>query len=159
MGLHETPLLFDFEVASSENLTFIPMAVRFNLDRAGRRISLAQWQRLPHEDRRLLARFPVDDDASAEFAHALGEMLRTHMGEGLESFAESFAPDLAPAWRDVQKVPAGVLHQAQLAGVAAPGVDQWARLAPFPRYVLAKLSRKREPNHDFMPALREFGLA
>jgi len=32
MGLHESPLMFDFEAVSSENLKFMPMSVRFNLD-------------------------------------------------------------------------------------------------------------------------------
>ncbi len=80
MALTEAPLLFHYEVESSEDLTFIPMCVRFNLDRFGLRISLAQWQLLPYEDRRLLARFPVDEDTEIEpnFDHALFEMLRTH---------------------------------------------------------------------------------
>ena len=37
MGLNEAPLLFNFEVESSENFTYIPMSVRFNLDRFGLR--------------------------------------------------------------------------------------------------------------------------
>jgi hypothetical protein len=40
-----------------------------------------------------------------------------------------------------------------------PGIAQWAKLAPFKRYVLAKLSRKPEGNHDFVPAMKEFGAA
>ncbi|PLZ01718.1 hypothetical protein CY652_14905 [Burkholderia sp. WAC0059] len=158
MGLNEAPLLFRFEVESSENLTFIPMAVRFNLDRFGLRISLDQWQLLPYEDRRLLARFPVDDaDVQIEpnFDHALFEMLRTHAGVE----PEWFSPEASPAWRDTAAVPEGIAHQAGLAGLAAPDVAQWARLTPFQRYVLAKLSRKPKANHDFVPAMREFGLA
>lgn len=157
MGLHEAPLLFQFEVASSEDLTYIPMSVRFNLDRFGLRISLAQWQMLPYEDRKLLARFPVEEDAQIEpnFDHALFEMLRTHANVE----PEWFTPDAAPAWRETGAVPEGVLNQASLAGLAAPGIEQWAQLAPFKRYVLAKLSRKPEGNHDFLPAMREFGLA
>jgi hypothetical protein len=157
MSLNEAPLLFRFEVESSENLTYIPMCVRFNLDRFGLRISLAQWQLLPLEDRRLLARFPVDEDVETEpnFDHALFEMLRTHANVE----PEWFAPEETPAWRDVSIVPGGVAHQAALASLAAPDVDAWARLAPFQRYVLAKLARKPESNHDFVPAMREFGLA
>jgi hypothetical protein len=156
MSLNEAPLLFRFEIDSSENLTFIPMCVRFNLDRFGLRISLAQWQLLPLEDRRLLARFPVDEDVETEpnFDHALFEMLRTHANVE----PEWFAPDEAPAWRDVSIVPGGVAHQATLASVPVPGVEAWAQLAPFQRYVLAKLARKPESNHDFVPAMREFGL-
>jgi hypothetical protein len=157
MGLNEAPLLFDFEVESSEDLTYIPMAVRFNLDRFGLRISLAQWQMLPKEDRKLLARFPVEDDAVIEpnFDHALFEMLRTHANVE----PDWFTPEEAPAWRRTDAVPDGVMHQASLASLHAPSTDQWAHLDPFRRYVLAKLSRKPEGNHDFVPAMREFGLA
>ncbi|MDI9681113.1 nitrate reductase associated protein, partial [Burkholderia cenocepacia] len=45
-----------------------------------------------------------------------------------------------------------------LAGLPAPALAQWQRLAPFQRYVLVKLSRKPTLNHDFLPAMREFGL-
>lgn len=157
MGLNEAPLLFNFEVESSENLTYIPMSVRFNLDRFGLRISLAQWQILPHEDRKLLARFPVEEDASIEpnFDHALFEMLRTHANVE----PEWFTPEEGPAWRRTDAIPDGVLHQAELESLPAPSADEWATLAPFKRYVLAKLSRKLEGNHDFVPAMKEFGLA
>lgn len=157
MGLSDAPLLFNFEHDSSENLTYIPMIVRFNLDRFGLRISLAQWQLLPYEDRRLLACFPVEDDTQIEpnFDHALFEMLRTHA----DVEPEWFSPDEAPAWRDLSAVPEGVAQQAALAGLEAPTLAQWAALPPFQRYVLAKLARKPEANHDFVPAMREFGLA
>jgi len=157
MGLNEAPLLFNFEIESSENFTYIPMSVRFNLDRFGLRISLAQWQLLPLEDRKLLARFPVEEDVEIEpnFDHALFEMLRTHANVE----PEWFTPDDAPAWRRTDSVPDGVAKQAQLAGLVAPAVAQWAELAPFKRYVLAKLSRKQEVNHDFVPAMKEFGTA
>jgi hypothetical protein len=157
MGLNEAPLLFDFEVVSSENLTYIPMAVRFNLDRFGLRISLAQWQMLPYEDRALLARFPVDDDATIEpnFDHALFEMLRTHANVE----PEWFTPDEKPVWLNAAAVPEGVVHQSKLASLVAPTPERWAQLDPFKRYVLTKLSRKPESNHDFVPAMKEFGLA
>ncbi|MBW0449218.1 hypothetical protein EN871_20445 [bacterium M00.F.Ca.ET.228.01.1.1] len=157
MGLNEAPLLFDFEVESSENFTYIPMSVRFNLDRFGLRISLAQWQMLPLEDRKLLARFPVAEDAEIEpnFDHALFEMLRTHANVE----PEWFTPEEAPAWRNTDSVPDSVERQAKLAGLAAPSAARWAELDPFQRYVLAKLSRKQEINHDFIPAMKEFGAA
>ena len=157
MGLNEAPLLFNFEVASSENFTYIPMSVRFNLDRFGLRITLAQWQLLPLEDRKLLARFPVDEGVEIEpnFDHALFEMLRTHANVE----PEWFTPEEAPAWRRTDAVPEGVVQQAGLAGLPTPGIAQWAELEPFKRYVLAKLSRKPEGNHDFVPAMKEFGTA
>lgn len=156
MGLHETPLMFDFERVSSEDLTYMPMSVRFNLDRFGLRISLAQWQLLPHADRTLLARFPVDEDAQIEpnFDHALFEMMRTHAN--LEP--EWFTPEQDPAWRNASAVPDGVLRHSREAGANAPSVERWGRLDPFKRYVLTKLTRKPEASHDFLPAMREFGL-
>ena len=157
MGLNEAPLLFDFEVESSENFTYLPMSVRFNLDRFGLRISLAQWQMLPLEDRKLLARFPVAEDAEIEpnFDHALFEMLRTHANVE----PEWFTPEEAPAWRNTDSVPDSVERQAKLAGLAAPSAARWAELDPFHRYVLAKRSRKQEINHDFIPAMKEIGAA
>jgi hypothetical protein len=55
MALYDAPRLFGFELESTENLSFIPLVVRFNLDRFGQRISLDEWRRLPHSDRELLA--------------------------------------------------------------------------------------------------------
>jgi hypothetical protein len=157
MGLNEAPLLFNFEVESSENFTYIPMSVRFNLDRFGLRITLAQWQLLPLEDRKLLARFPVDEDAQIEpnFDHAMFEMLRTHANVE----PEWFTPEESPVWRRTDSVPEGVARQAELAGLVTPSVGRWAELEPFKRYVLAKLSRKPEANHDFVPAMKEFDAA
>jgi hypothetical protein len=159
MGLHDKPLMFDFEVISSENLTFMPMSVRFNLDRFGLRISLAQWQMLPLEDRALLARFPVEDDTDSaiepNFDHALFEMMRTHANVE----PDWFSPDGEPAWRNTEIVPEGVLNQSTIASLIAPTPEKWAQLDPFKRYVLTKLSRKPEGNHDFIPAMKEFGLA
>jgi hypothetical protein len=156
MGLSEAPILFGFETVSSENLTYIPMSVRFNLDRFGLRISLEQWQSLPYEDRALLARFPVEEDTAIEpnFDHALFEMLRTHANVE----PEWFSPDESPAWRNTENVPEGIANQATLANVGTPTPAQWARLDAFQRYVLTKLSRKPEGNHDFVPAMKEFGL-
>jgi hypothetical protein len=56
-------------------------------------------------------------------------------------------------------VPDGVARHAGLAGLATPSVAHWAELAPFKRYVLAKLARKPEVSHDFVPAMKEFGAA
>jgi hypothetical protein len=134
----------------------MPMSVRFNLDRFGLRISLAQWQLLPHADRTLLARFPVDEDAAIEpnFDHALFEMMRTHAN--IEP--DWFTPDAEPVWRKADAIPDGVVQHSRLVGAPAPTIERWGRLDPFKRYVLAKLTRKSEPSHDFVPAMREFGL-
>ncbi len=137
MGLSDAPLLFNFEIESSEDLTYIPMIVRFNLDRFGLRISLEQWQMLPLEDRRLLARFPADEDVVIEpnFDHALFEMLRTHANVE----PSWFQPDEHPAWRSVDAVPEALVAQSGLAGLPAPSPSQLAPLPPVQRDVLTQL--------------------
>ncbi len=160
MKLSDTPLLFAFEIESSEDFAFIPMIVRFHLDRCGLRLSLDQWQWLPHAERRLLARFPAEPEAGEggeedAFAQTLATLIATHAGGEIEHFT----PEAAPAWADVSVVPPALIAQCALAALPAPEPARWAALAPFVRYVLAKLSRKPKLNHDFVPAMREFGLA
>jgi hypothetical protein len=157
MGLYDAARLFEFEVESSENLRFIPLVVRFNLDRFGLRITLDQWQMLPYDDRVLLARFPVEADREIEpnFDRALDEMMRTHANAG----PEKFTPDAEPVWAHADAVPETVIRQSSLAGVSAPSLSGWGALDPFRRYALAKLARRTDQlNHDFLPAMREFGL-
>ena len=158
MGLYDAARLFGFEVESSDNLRFIPLAVRFNLDRFGMRITLDQWQQLPHADRVLLARFPVEDDAELEknFDLALEEMMKTHANAAPEQIER----DPEPVWAHADAVPEAVIRQSSLCGISAPSLDGWGRLDRFQRYALAKLSRNTDKvNHDFLPAMREFGLA
>jgi hypothetical protein len=157
MALYDAPRLFRFEIESSENLRFIPLAVRFNLDRFGQRITLDQWQQLPLDDRELLARFPVESDVEIEpnFDMALAEMLRTHV----DAEPETFKPDTDPIWIHTDVVPESVIRQSSLCGINSPSLDRWSELAPFQRYALSKLARKNEVNHDFAPAMFEFHLA
>src|SRR6478735_214438 len=112
MGLYDAARLFGFEVESSDNLRFIPLAVRFNLDRFGMRITLDQWQQLPYDDRALLARFPVEDDAELEknFDLALEEMLKTHANAAPEKIPR----DLEPVWAHADAVPETVIRQSSL---------------------------------------------
>ncbi len=160
MALYDAPRLFRFEIESTEDLRFIPLAVRFNLDRFGQRLSLDQWQRLPYDDRVLLARFPVESveseaDIEPNFDLAVREMLRTHANDE----PETFAPETDPIWVHTDAVPESVIRQSSLCGIGAPSLDRWSELSAFQRYALAKLSRKNDVNHDFVPAMREFGLA
>ncbi|WP_175939430.1 nitrate reductase associated protein [Caballeronia sp. BCC1704] len=158
MGLYDTARLFGFEVESSDNLRFIPLSVRFNLDRFGMRITLDQWQMLPYDDRVLLARFPVEDEIELEknFDLALEEMLKTHANAAPEKIER----DADPVWAHADAVPEAVIRQSSLAGLSVPSLSRWAALDRFQRYALAKLSRNTDKlNHDFLPAMREFGLA
>jgi hypothetical protein len=190
MPLPDLPLLFDFEILSSENLTFIPMCVRFNLDRCGLHLTLDQWQALPHADRVALVQMPLalegthesahevacegKPDASApeavvqaraaRFAAYLREWVSASSAAPLE--AQTELPGLSPsspssgaaAWTRPGAVPLAVLKQCELHGTPPLSDTAWSRIDPFQRYILVKLSRRATPNHDFLPALREFCL-
>jgi hypothetical protein len=167
MAPDATPLLFQFEKASTENMTFMPMIVRFHLDRLGLHLSFAQWQALPDDERRRLACFPVDERTpraqpapeSDAFEDALAAMLRRIYAHAhTDAQLQRFAPEASPAWQCVAAVPDEVIHQADMACLPAPGVAQWARLALLQRYALCKLSRRPQLHRDFIPAMREFGL-
>ena len=171
---NQKPLqLFDFEISSSENLAFIPLSVRFHLDQNGLRISLADWQSLPIEARTRLASYAVEDDEdepedliadigtseadrnSQAFAAVLIAWVTQYAGHvpAGEAALQALPGD------DIAEVPADVNHQCSLAGMSPVQPDEWVRLTRFQRYALAKLSRKATANHDFIPALTEFGLA
>jgi hypothetical protein len=191
MPLPDQPLLFDFEIVSSENLTYIPMCVRFNLDRCGLHLTLDQWQVLPLADRVALVQMPLalegthkgahegthggapDGSApeeavvqarAARFAAYLRERVSASSATPLE--AQTELPDLSPsspssgaaAWARPGPVPSAVLKQCELHGTPPLSDAAWSRIDPFQRYILVKLSRRATPNHDFLPALREFCL-
>jgi len=198
MPLPDQPLLFDFEIVSSENLTYIPMCVRFNLDRCGLHLTLDQWQALPQADRVALVQMPLaleethegafegthegaregasertsDGSApeaavrarAARFAAYLRERVGASSATPLK--AQTELSDLSPsspssgtaAWARSGAVPSAVLKQCELHGTPPLSDATWSRIDPFQRYVLVKLSRRATPNHDFLPALREFCL-
>lgn len=167
-----TPQLFAFEVPSSDNLAFIPLSVRFHLDRNGLRISLSDWQSLPLDVRTRLASYVVEDDDNeaealiadigtsepsrndAAFAAELTAWMMQYVGH----LPDTETPPSSMPGEDIAIVPEGVNHQCVLAGVPAVATNDWVRLNRFQRYALAKLSRKTSENHDFLPAMKEFGL-
>ncbi|VVD82668.1 nitrate reductase associated protein [Pandoraea terrigena] len=152
MHLYQRLPIFVFEIEACENLKFITMAIRFNLDRNAQHLSLADWQRLPQAARETLASCGPGDEA---FAARLDEIARDHLGQAV---ARSVDP--APTtWQDTRALPPGLLKQCELADLLPPDVGDWATLTPFRRYVLTKLSRRDVLNHCFVPAMLEFGLA
>lgn len=152
MHLYQRLPIFVFEIEACENLKYITMAIRFNLDRNGLHLSLADWQRLPQEARNTLAScVPGDDD----FAARLAEIARDHLGQAVERCEDA----ASNAWQDTNALPPGLLRQCEMADLLPPDVGDWATLTPFRRYVLTKLSRRDTLNHCFVPAMLEFGLA
>ncbi|MGI4857232.1 MAG: nitrate reductase associated protein [Janthinobacterium lividum] len=187
MTRQDRPQLFDFEVPSSENLSYIPLSVRFHLDRSGQRISLDDWQRLPYDARVTLASYAVEEGPGGGALGATGgeagvpgtssgaspgaspsmlpgsegdfaALLRAWMQEHVGRLPETGPPPASLPGEDRAALPASVAAQCALAGLDAPGDDAWAALSRFQRYALAKLSRKEKLNHDFVPAMTEFRL-
>lgn len=151
MHLFQRLPMFIFEIEACENLKFITMAVRFNLDRSGQHLSLADWQALPLAAREALAASAPGDD---DFAARLDELARDHLGKSIER-----STDAAPtAWEDTNALPPGLERQCQLADLPLPTVGAWSTLSAFRRYTLTKLSRRDTLNHCFVPAMVEFGL-
>lgn len=58
--------LASFESEMEQTLVYMPLRMRFAMDIAGVRLSLDQWQRLAHSDRRLLAALPHADRRNIE---------------------------------------------------------------------------------------------
>ena len=157
MPLHAQPQIFEFEIASSENLSYIPMCIRFNLDRCELRLTLAQWQALPYRERLEFTTYPLlgSGDSVDGFVQALAERLAGAGAGELAPMAE--APDMA--WACTEHAPSALLRQCVLHRLAPIGDSVWGHLPEFQRYVLSKLSRRNSANHDFLAAVREFGLS
>ncbi|NIF65086.1 hypothetical protein F3J11_20760 [Burkholderia sp. Cy-647] len=84
---------------------------------------------------------------------------RAYVGRAAEAGAAGFEVRRELFAADEDCAPAALAAQCALAALPVPSPAQWAALGGFERYVLAKLSRKPKLNHDFVPAMREFGLA
>lgn len=160
MLLHARPQLFEFEQHASENLTYIPMCVRFNLDRCGLKLSLSQWQALPYDMRMRLCCYPLVSETTPAGADPAGpDGFAAALAACVEAAGGGVLARMAPAdegWRQIEAVPPAVLRQCELQAIAPPDSAWWRELSAFQRYVLLKLSRRETRNHDFQAAWKEF---
>ncbi|MGO4332896.1 nitrate reductase associated protein [Cupriavidus sp. 2TAF22] len=155
MFLYEKLPLFVFEIEACDNLKYVPMCLRFNLDFYGYTFSLLEWQALPVEAREALAGFPPATAGNAgDFASSLRDIMQKH----LNKVPETFPPDAQAAWLQASKIPDSVLAQYALAELAPITGEAWSGLSILKRYVLTKMSLRGVRNHCFVPALLEFGL-
>jgi hypothetical protein len=149
------PYLFSFETAHAEPLAFIPLGVRFYLDRCGVRLSLAQWQALPEAARASLAspEPALDDGAAQAFVDLLDVHVRAHAAGVVERQPPVTLAELSP-----RAVPESVVSQAAQHGMEGPSQAAWDCLSVAQRYALTKLARKARRSDDFAAAAHEFGL-
>lgn len=141
---------FAFEAEVWEKLEFVPLAVRRKLDRAGVKLSLAQWRPLGPGERLALCHLPCD---TAEELDAL----RLFLGEAVRRTSEEKLQLLDNRQGAASEVSAPPPILAERAGALGFSLTQalWDRLDPDERYALAKLGGGREPSRNFAAALAE----
>lgn len=153
--MNETDL-FAFEADFVDTLRCVPMAVRFKLDLVGVKLTLRQWSRLTPEDR--FGCLMAACDAPQEI-EAYRQRLKALVAERTGDVAKDLPPDATVPWAAAARTPEQVIAFAGQAGVAPPSDVVWAGLSDLQRFVLLKLSRDNHDNVNFVPAMREFGLA
>lgn len=148
--------LFAFESDFVATLRCVPMAVRFKLDACGIKLTLKQWSRFTREDRHELLMAPCDAPAEIEAYRA---RLIALIAERAGQDAAPLGAPPEPLWERPDVIAPAVVDFAGQIGVAPPSGADWRRLTPLQRFALIKLSRDNHDNVNFIPALREFGLA
>ena len=145
--------LFGFESELEASLIYIPIAVRFKLDKCGVKLSLDQWKQLPQGDRRALLGVQCENDVEiADYGRELQALIRAATGDEPRMFEVVTRP-----WDD-PNVPSQVTRKILECGALPPTPYQWRALTPLQRFALIKLSRDGEHGRNFVPALREFEL-
>ena len=147
--------IFDFETDFAGTLRCIPMCVRLKLDHCGIKLSLSQWNRMPHAERLQMVSESCDAPANAS---SYKSFLMQLIKKWTSSNVEEVPLDRAPAWADPSNRPQRLVEYAIALGVAPPSADQWSSLTPLQRFALFKLTRPGHDNDNFIPAMREFGL-
>jgi hypothetical protein len=146
--------LFGFESELEANLTYIPMAVRFKLDKCGIKLSLTMWQLLPERRRRELVRAPCDNATdAANYRQVLCSFVKQSIGDQPPSIPTAEHPP----WAD-DDIPEQISRAAAALGFPPPSSARWCKLTPLQRFALIKLSREGRDHRNLGPALREFGL-
>lgn len=148
--------LFAFEDDFVTSLRCIPMAVRLKLDRSGIKLSLRQWSRFSRDDRRELLETPCAAAAEVEaYRVRLVELVALRAQEAAKPLPEPPQALLELAG----ETPRVVTSYALSVGAPPPTTRQWRRLTELQRFALIKLTRDNHDNVNFVPAMREFGLA
>ncbi|MEB3312321.1 MAG: nitrate reductase associated protein [Snowella sp.] len=146
--------MFKFEQDFTDTLRCIPMLVRYKLDTCGIKLKLNHWNQLSREEKEALVQKPCSTPTEIEdyrqFLQALVTEKNSNPAEALD-----IAPN--PPWLDTDQLPGSVQDKAAENGLMIT-VSQWRSLTNLQRFALIKLSRASHENHNFYPALQEFGL-
>ena len=123
---------FQFETDFVGSLKCIPMQVRYKLDTCGVKLKLNHWNKFPQDIREELCDRPCTTPEEVQDYH---DWLHQQVVE--HTATEAKAQDFDLTIR----------------------VEQWETLTPLQRFALIKLSRSSHENANFIPAMKEFGLA
>lgn len=141
--------MFGFERDYEEDLRFIPIGMRYRLDRAGVKLSLDAWLTIPKAERLKLLALPMEGkDGVPEFRARVLRAAGNPPPEGIE-------PIDARAWSAMTEVPTDVIAACQEAG-ATIRQEQWSGFPELERYALWKLSRSKRGHETFRAAWTEF---
>ncbi|MFH7244661.1 MAG: nitrate reductase associated protein [Spirulina sp.] len=146
--------LFQFELDFADTLHCVPMGVRMKLDTCGIKLSLAQWNQFDRAERQQLIEQPCDSpDTITTYRDRLATLIVQHHNGPLKTLDV----DPNPPWMQAGTIPPTVQQRSE--EVDCPlTLPQWQQLSPLQRFALIKLSRPSHENHNFLPALQEFGL-
>lgn len=138
--------LFEFESHDAGDLRFIPLSIRYRLDRTGLKLGLEAWRGLALETRRGLLAAAMDrETGDAGFQRVLPEACAR---EGVP--APESVPALDPAdWSETAGPPGAIGENPRVAA-------GWRGLDDFRRYALFKLARSRREPDGLARALSEF---
>lgn len=149
-----TDTLFQFELDFADTLHCVPIGVRLKLDTCGIKLSLAQWNRFDWAERQQLVERPCDGpETVATYRDYVATLVDQHQSGPLKTLAI----DPHPAWLQAEVIPLAVQQRAEELGCSLT-LTHWQGFSPLQRFALIKLSRPSHENHNFLPALREFGL-
>jgi hypothetical protein len=146
---------FDFEADFVDSLRCIPMSVRLKLDTCGVKLKLAEWNRFTQPECQQLVELPCDRDSEiATYRDYVSQLIFQHTGHA----ASLLSIDPHPPWSNDREIPESVTTKATEENLNI-NLSQWANLTTIQRFALIKLTRSQHENNNFIPAIKEFGLA
>ncbi|MGY6530290.1 MAG: nitrate reductase associated protein [Cyanobacterium sp.] len=146
---------FQFEADFVESLRCIPLAVRMKLDTCGVKLKLTHWHQFTLEERdTLVKKTCLNPSEAKEYATFLQDLVHKKTGE----YAKTLAIESHPLWQKKDIIPPQIIEKAQEFKIKLE-INQWKNLTDLQRFALIKLSRPSHENNNFLPALKEFGLA
>jgi hypothetical protein len=149
-----THYFFQFEQDFVESLRCIPMMIRLKLDTCGVKLKLVHWTQFNADERQSLLEIPCSTpDEIENYRQFLQNLITQKTGQP----ATEIAIASNPPWLDSETIPESVQSKATETGLTLTQ-SQWRSLTPIQRFALIKLSRASHENHNFVPALQEFGL-